>query len=220
MLGASFPRAAPDGVTPMPKTKHLMEDGGAMALNFHIHTPICNPSRSELLSGRYFHNIKTVGGPLWSMHVNEDRVNAATFARNLKQTGYTVGMFGKYMNTMPSVVPFGFGATVCLRLSLAHSLLDPPLVQMCVGLHSVPAHTPGLCPIDAWLGNPGGDYIAPSFQISGLTGLVAGIVPNPDPEVRCPGGPPSGTYCVYATARAAACFGSSGLHLRAEIGVF
>ena len=58
MLGASFPRAAPGGATPMPRTKKLMEEGGGMALNFHIHTPICNPSRSELLSGRYFHNIK------------------------------------------------------------------------------------------------------------------------------------------------------------------
>lgn len=29
----------------------LMEEEGGMAINFHIHTPICNPSRSELLSG-------------------------------------------------------------------------------------------------------------------------------------------------------------------------
>ena len=91
LLGASFPRAAPGGATPMPKTKKLMEDQGAMAMNFHIHTPICNPSRSELLSGRYFHNIKTVGGPLWSMHVNEERVNAATFAVNLKQVRHADG---------------------------------------------------------------------------------------------------------------------------------
>lgn len=124
-----------------------MEEQGGMAINFHIHTPICNPSRSELLSGpphsthsvatshpnfrgssrehnstlehgttlhlqislivpscavlfclaagRYFHNIKTTGGPVWSMHVNEMHVNQATFARNLKeQAGYTCGMFG------------------------------------------------------------------------------------------------------------------------------
>jgi N-acetylglucosamine-6-sulfatase len=76
----------------MPRTRKLMEDEGGMALNFHIHTPICNPSRSELLSGRYFHNIKAVGGPVWSMHVNEERVNAATFAASLKQAGYTCGM--------------------------------------------------------------------------------------------------------------------------------
>lgn len=175
ILGGSFPRAAADGATPMPKTKLLMEDGGAMAMNFHIHTPICNPSRSELLSGRYFHNIKTVGGPLWSMHVNEARVNTATFAMNLKQAGFTVGMFGKCkcqsdgahrtaniltnagcdvdQNTMPMSVPTGF---------------------------------------DAWLGNPGGDYVAPLFQSAGLD--WAGVTPG---ESSCMGG---GVPCWQGTA--------------------
>ena len=145
MLGGSFPRAAPNGATPMPKTQALMEEQGGMAINFHIHTPICNPSRSELLSGRYFHNIKTVGGPLWSMHVNEMHVNQATFARNLKeQAGYTCGMFGKYMNTMPSQVPVGW---------------------------------------DAWMGNGGGNYVAPTFQIKNLDFMVP---PMPsDPELHC-----------------------------------
>ena len=32
----------------------------SVATNFYIHTPICNPSRSELLSGRYFHINKMV----------------------------------------------------------------------------------------------------------------------------------------------------------------
>jgi hypothetical protein len=77
MLGSSFP---PHGdATPMPKTKALMADLGATATNFFIHTPICCPSRSELLSGRYFHNIKQVGGGC--MHVNESKVNGDTFAR-------------------------------------------------------------------------------------------------------------------------------------------
>ena len=80
----------------MPKTKELMADQGATAENFFVHTPICNPSRSELLSGRYFHNIKATGTPTWAMHVNETFVNADTFAKVLKeQGGYTVGGFGK-----------------------------------------------------------------------------------------------------------------------------
>eukprot|EP01052_Picozoa_sp_SAG31_P027721 SAG31_NODE_2617_length_5370_cov_10.481503_6_plen_170_part_00 len=49
MLGASFPRVAEGGATPMPKTMHTMEEGGTMATNFFIHTPICCPSRSELI---------------------------------------------------------------------------------------------------------------------------------------------------------------------------
>ena len=39
MLGSSFPTK--DGSTPMPKTKAMMQDMGAMANNMFIHTPIC-----------------------------------------------------------------------------------------------------------------------------------------------------------------------------------
>ena len=64
-----------------------------------------------LRSGRYFHNIKMVNSTLWSMHVNEPLVNNNTFAKHLKEDGgYTVGMFGKYMNIMPKTVPPGFDA--------------------------------------------------------------------------------------------------------------
>ena len=133
MLGGSFPEL--NGVGPMPQTKALMAATGSTSSHFHIHTPICNPSRSSLLSGKYFHNIKTTGGSnKWLMHVDEDKVNAATFAKSLKEdAGYTVGMFGKYMNVMPKTVPAGF---------------------------------------DAWMGNGGGNYIAPSFQTSGLEGFT------------------------------------------------
>ena len=58
MLGGSFP--AHNGATPMPQTQALMADAGATATNLFIHTPTCRPSRGELLSGRYFHNIKQV----------------------------------------------------------------------------------------------------------------------------------------------------------------
>ena len=70
MLGSSFPTI--DGQTPLGKTQKLLADLGTTAENFFIHTPICCPSRSELLSGRYFHNIKTTKGGC--MHVNESKV--------------------------------------------------------------------------------------------------------------------------------------------------
>jgi len=139
VLGASFPNVG--GATPMPKTKRLMEEQGATATNWYIHTPICSPSRSELLTGQYFHNIKLVGkNPVSGgksycdgMHVNYTHVNANTFAKVLKEEGdYTVGMFGKYVNEMPKEVPPGF---------------------------------------DAWMANGGGNYIAPSFMTSGLSDL-------------------------------------------------
>jgi len=92
----------------MPQTKALMADQGSTAANFYIHTPICCPSRSELVSGRYYHNIKTTHAPA-CMHVDETIVNNETFARYLNESaGYRVGMFGKYLNTVPNFVPPGF----------------------------------------------------------------------------------------------------------------
>eukprot|EP00927_Polykrikos_kofoidii_P025765 TRINITY_DN23087_c0_g1_i1.p1 TRINITY_DN23087_c0_g1~~TRINITY_DN23087_c0_g1_i1.p1 ORF type:complete len:582 (-),score=64.81 TRINITY_DN23087_c0_g1_i1:25-1770(-) len=140
LLGGSFPTTR-GGATPMPKTKALMQDGGARADNWYIHTPICSPSRSELLTGRYFHNIKTTGGNgCWKqniMHVNYTTVNENTFVRELSErAGYTVGMFGKYLNEMPKTVPPGF---------------------------------------DAWLANPGGSYVAPSFQTKNIDGMADGM---------------------------------------------
>ena len=111
MLGGSFPEIG--GVGPMPQTKAILAEAGSTALNFYIHTPICCPSRSELLSGRYLHNIKSSDGS-GCMHVNESLVNSDTFAKYLKEeAGYTVGMFGKYLNNMPpgkDFVPPGFDA--------------------------------------------------------------------------------------------------------------
>lgn len=137
LLGGSFPPTMSG--TPMPKTKELMQDGGAMADNWYIHTPICSPSRSELLTGRYFHNIKQVGGQLWGMHVNYTYVNGNTFANLLHEEGYSVGMFGKYLNVMPKTVPPGF---------------------------------------DAWMANPGGHYIAPSFMTKNLGDLGDWNIPD------------------------------------------
>lgn len=111
MLGASFPII--NGATPMPKTKKFMQDQGAFAENWYIHTPICSPSRSELLTGRYFHNIKKVGGTGYcaGMHVNYSLVDEGHFARILKEeAGYATGMFGKYVNEMGQVTSVGWDA--------------------------------------------------------------------------------------------------------------
>ena len=69
----------------------------------------------RLVTGRYLHNIKVAGkndgGYCSGMHVNYSKVNDATFARTLsEEAGYTVGLFGKYLNEMPKTVPPGFDA--------------------------------------------------------------------------------------------------------------
>ena len=42
----------------MPTTRDVLVNKGANLSNFFVHTPICCPSRSELLTGKYFHNLK------------------------------------------------------------------------------------------------------------------------------------------------------------------
>mmetsp|Transcript_146131 Transcript_146131/g.207128 ORF Transcript_146131/g.207128 Transcript_146131/m.207128 type:complete len:535 (+) Transcript_146131:75-1679(+) len=152
VLGGSFPLTASNGAsTPMPRTKALIADKGATATSFYIHTPICCPSRSETLSGRYLHNVKqpvekmqcseAYGGQTdWNttccMHVDEGLVNNATFAKYLKEeAGYTVGMFGKYLNNCPNVAQPGF---------------------------------------DAWFANGGGSYFAPEFAVQNIDGMPDG----------------------------------------------
>lgn len=105
-LGGSFPMH--NGIGPMPKTQKRLVEEGATAENWFIHTPICCPSRSELVTGRYYHNLKKTGGGC--MHIDENLVNNQTFALYLKEAGYTVGMFGKYLNNNPKEPPTGIDA--------------------------------------------------------------------------------------------------------------
>ena len=82
------------GWTPMKQTIRLLSDRGATATNWFIHTPVCCPSRGEILTGRYFHNIRNTDGPGGGcMHVDETKVNSRTFGYYMEAAGYTVGEY-------------------------------------------------------------------------------------------------------------------------------
>lgn len=90
---------------PLAKTRGLLAEQGATADNWFIHTPVCCPSRSELITGRYFHNIKTKNPEdKGCMHVDVQSSLTHPFwaeyhyASHLQQAGYTVGVFGKVLN--------------------------------------------------------------------------------------------------------------------------
>ncbi|KAJ1452607.1 alkaline-phosphatase-like protein [Pelagophyceae sp. CCMP2097] len=107
LLGGSFP-IGESGSTPMPKTQELLVQRGMTATRFYAHTPICCPSRAQLLTGRYFHNLRAPPGTPHCMHVDLEKVHDFTFLRRLQEeAGYTTGLFGKYLNTMPSTPPAG-----------------------------------------------------------------------------------------------------------------
>ena len=165
VLGGSFPTTAPDGATPMPQTRELLQARGAMATNAFIHTPVCCPSRAETLTGRYLHNLKTPGrctmaydgfdpatGGACCMHVEEDKVHDASFVAKLHEAGYATGLFGKYLNFCPG--------------NCSDECSGEPIPRA----------------FDTFFGNGGGEYLAPSFAVKNVAGLPDGTYDGADDE--------------------------------------
>ena len=100
----------------MPYTMEHIGRAGANISNFFVHTPICCPSRSTLLSGRWYHNNKVdLAGAFdkespykGCMRMNTSRVyNPGFWQHSLVATlktkhGYATGLFGKVLNVMDS----------------------------------------------------------------------------------------------------------------------
>lgn len=89
------------GLTPMKKLKKLVTDKGTIFPNAFVTTPICCPSRSSILTGKYIHNhgahnnsaIGNCAGADWLAN-NEKK----TMATSLKALGYRTMFAGKYLN--------------------------------------------------------------------------------------------------------------------------
>ena len=85
------------GNTPMPYTRELM-DGGARLNNFFVNTPVCCPSRTTLLTGKYPHNWHTTQGGCMHMNVTNPVFERNTIGVFMQDLGYVTGMFGKFLN--------------------------------------------------------------------------------------------------------------------------
>jgi len=80
----------------MPKTRDVFVAGGTSFTNGFVTTPVCCPSRSSILTGRYVHNTGVRG--------NGDALRldqTTTVARYLRDAGYRTGIVGKFLNSWP-----------------------------------------------------------------------------------------------------------------------
>lgn len=93
------------------QARRLIGEQGIAATNWYIHTPICCPSRAELLAGRYFHNLRVAkhNDPGGCMQANLSRIfDDGYFALPFAALGYTIGVFGKHLNSgNPKAAPAG-----------------------------------------------------------------------------------------------------------------
>jgi N-acetylglucosamine-6-sulfatase len=100
----------------VPSVKALIADQGVTLSNYFPSTPICCPSRSEMLSGRFAHNIRddhfedeflcflptTLDCGCMRMNTSQDFHNN-NFGVFVQDAGYYTGWFGKYLN-YPGIV--------------------------------------------------------------------------------------------------------------------
>jgi N-acetylglucosamine-6-sulfatase len=81
------------------KTRALIANQGVVLTKWFLQTPVCCPSRAELLTGKYFHNLWTPhANDKGCMHVDAESSNTSKFYQNdyftkyFQQLNYTVGI--------------------------------------------------------------------------------------------------------------------------------
>ena len=95
-----IPHAA-DIPNPMPKLQKLLTEKGTTFSNAFVHTPICCPSRSSYMTGRYLHNSGTFENDIAHGCSNQtwaDGPETRSFAAHAKKAGYHTSYSGKYLN--------------------------------------------------------------------------------------------------------------------------
>lgn len=92
----------------MPKIRSALVDRGLRFTNAFANTPLCGPSRSNILTGQFSHNtgvLGNVGSDSGYPAFRSGGYDANNFGPWLKAAGYRTGIFGKYENDYPTGAP-------------------------------------------------------------------------------------------------------------------
>lgn len=98
------------GADHMPNVDRYIAQQGTTFANAFVHTPICCPSRSTMLSGRYLHNggaqNNSISGNCDGKEWKESIEPYYTYAVEAQKAGYTTAYAGKYLNQY-GILPTG-----------------------------------------------------------------------------------------------------------------
>merc|ERR1712196_129140 len=111
---------------PMARTTELLGRHGATADHMFVNTPVCCPSRAQIVSGRYGHNNlvqASLGkGCMFANITSRDFIDNSIGAR-MASLGYRTGLLGKYMNNPACDCPADSG---CVKRTVNSSRTVPP----------------------------------------------------------------------------------------------
>ena len=111
-----------DTLWAMPNVRALLAGPGIEFTNGFVVNPLCCPSRTSILTGRYSHSTRVYtnhdGHKYGGMHAFDDH---DTIATRLDAHGYRTGLFGKYLNGYKgSYIPPGWDRWFCTYQSGAY----------------------------------------------------------------------------------------------------
>ena len=89
------------------RTRRLLGEQGTTFTNWFVQTPVCCPSRAELLTGKMYHNLRmpSLDAGQGCMHIDVTSNSSHPFyqrdyfAQHFQRLNYTVGIFGKHLNS-------------------------------------------------------------------------------------------------------------------------
>ncbi len=111
----------------MPNLKKYLSEGGVEFVNHVAVVPVCGPSRSSLLAGRFPHNVGYVANGAQESIAAWNKLQNNTVGTWMRKQNYHTAFIGKYVNGMECDVPMGWnhwGGLSCVFMKKGNPYTD------------------------------------------------------------------------------------------------